>query len=131
MPELLAPAGNPEKLRTAIRYGADAVYLSGKMFGMRSAAGNFETEEIREAVAYAHARGVKVYLAVNVMPHEHEYPNLLNFFSGISDIPLDALIVADLGVMALAQRILPKIPFRRPQDRNTTSWISISNCIFH
>ena len=69
MPELLAPAGNPEKLRTAIRYGANAVYLSGKMFGMRSAAGNFSTEEIAEAVAYAHARGVKVYLAVNVMPH--------------------------------------------------------------
>ena len=121
MPELLAPAGNPEKLRTAIRYGADAVYLSGKMFGMRSAAGNFDTAEIRDAVAYAHERGVRVYLAVNVMPHEHEYPDLLNFFSSIRDIPLDALIIADLGVMALAQRVLPQIPIHVSTQANVLS----------
>ena len=121
MPELLAPAGNPEKLRAAVRFGADAVYLSGKTFGMRAAADNFSTEELRDSVAYAHAHGVRVYLAVNVMPHEKEYPLLLRFFSEISDIPLDALIIADLGVLSLARRAMPHIDIHISTQANVLS----------
>ena len=75
-PELLAPAGNFEKLRAAVLYGADAVYLAGGAFGMRAAAGNFTDEELPRAAAYAHERGVRVYLAVNTMPRTYEYPAL-------------------------------------------------------
>ena len=72
-PEILSPAGNFEKMKAAILYGADAVYLAGKIFGMRAAADNFSLEELKEAVEYAHERGVKVYLTVNTMPRENEY----------------------------------------------------------
>ena len=72
-PEILSPAGNFEKMRAAIRYGADAVYLAGHIFGMRAAADNFSIEELEEAVEYSHERGVKVYLTLNTMPREHEY----------------------------------------------------------
>ncbi len=108
-PEILAPAGNFEKMRAAILFGADAVYLSGKIFGMRAAADNFSIEELREAVAYAHEREVKVYLTVNTMPREYEYPELEKYFSELKDIPVDALIIADLGVLMLARKMLPEV----------------------
>ena len=107
-PELLSPAGNFEKMRAAILYGADAVYLAGEIFGMRAAADNFALDEMREAVAYAHERGVKVYLTVNTMPRENEYPLLVKYFESLKDIPLDALIIADLGVLTLAKEMLPE-----------------------
>ena len=75
-PELLSPAGNYEKMTAALEYGADAVYLAGRAFGMRSAADNFSVEELYAAVDDAHARGKKVYLTVNTMPHDDEYPAL-------------------------------------------------------
>lgn len=112
MPELLAPAGNFEKLKAALRFGADAVYLAGKAFGMRSAADNFEDDELREAVRYTHSLGKKAYLTVNTMPRAHEYAALRDFLlrvgapAGDDGIP-DAMIVADLGVMALIRQILP------------------------
>ena len=107
-PELLSPAGNFEKMRAAILYGADAVYLAGEIFGMRAAADNFTLDEMREAVAYAHERGVKVYLTVNTMPRENEYPLLVKYFESLKDIDLDALIIADLGVLTLAKEMLPE-----------------------
>ena len=79
-PELLAPAGNFEKMKAAILYGADAVYLAGQIFGMRAAADNFSIEELAEAVEYAHERNVKVYLTVNTMPREYQYDLLKNYF---------------------------------------------------
>ena len=106
-PELLSPAGNFEKLRAAILYGADAVYLAGQRFGMRSAADNFTDEELCEAAEYVHARGKKLYLTLNTMPHGYEYPALRDFLSGIRNIGIDAVIVADLGVMATVKEILP------------------------
>lgn len=121
MPELLAPAGNFEKMRAAIRYGADAVYLSGKMFGMRATADNFSAEELMEAVSYAHARGVRVYLAVNVMPHENEYPSLLRFLSEIKGVPLDAVILADMGVLALVRENLPDMTIHISTQANVLS----------
>ena len=120
-PELLSPAGNFEKMRAAILYGADAVYLSGKIFGMRAAADNFTVEELKEAVEYAHERGVKVYLTVNTMPREYEYAALEEYFAAIKDIPLDALIVADVGVMTLAKEMLPGVELHISTQANSVS----------
>ena len=106
-PELLSPAGNFEKLRAALLYGADAVYCAGQSFGMRSAADNFTVEELYEASKYVHERGKRLYLTLNTMPHSDEYPALEQFLNDIKDAGIDALIVADLGVMQLVKRILP------------------------
>ena len=107
MIELLSPAGNFEKLKAALLYGADAVYLAGKRFGMRSAADNFTVEELYEASKYVHERGKRLYLTLNTMPHSDEYPALEQFLNDIKNAGIDALIVADLGVMQLVKRILP------------------------
>lgn len=123
-PELLCPAGNAEKLRAAIRYGADAVYLSGEFFGMRAAAHNFTVPAMAEAVAYAHAHGVRVYLTVNTMPREDEYPALCSYFSRLAALGCsrpDALIVADLGVLALARQMLPDMDLHISTQANVTS----------
>ena len=107
MPELLSPAGNFEKLKAAILYGADAVYCAGQMFGMRASADNFTVEELYEAAAYVHARGKKLYLTVNTMPHVDEYPLLRKFLSDIANAGIDAMIVADLGVFTTVREIIP------------------------
>ena len=107
MPELLSPAGNFEKLKAAILYGADAVYLAGNCFGMRSAADNFTDDELFEAAEYVHARGKKLYLTVNTMPHGHEYPRLRAFIEKIKEANIDAFIVADLGVLSVIREIIP------------------------
>lgn len=107
MPELLSPAGNFEKMKAAFLYGADAVYLAGNMFGMRSAADNFTTEELKNAVLYAHGRGKKIYLTVNTMPRGYEYPALRRFLDEIKDIGIDAMIIADLGVLDTVKSIIP------------------------
>ena len=106
--ELLSPAGNFEKLKAAIAYGADAVYLAGARFGMRSAADNFTVEELYEAARYVHERGKRLYLTVNTMPHADEYPALRTFLRDIADAEIDACIVADLGVMEEVKALLPK-----------------------
>lgn len=106
-PELLAPAGNYEKLRAAYLYGADAVYVGGKLFGMRSAADNFTVEELFSASELAHSLGKKLYLTLNTMPHGDEYPALRQFLRELKGSGIDAFIVADLGVMQEAKSILP------------------------
>ena len=121
MPELLLPAGNREKLEAAIRYGADAVYLSGTSFGMRAAAGNFSLEELKDAVSYAHAHGVRAFLTVNTMPREHEYPLLREYFAKLKSVGPDALIVADLGVFMLAKELLPGVELHVSTQANTVS----------
>ncbi len=120
-PELLSPAGNFEKMKSAILYGADAVYLSGRIFGMRAAADNFDIPELREAVNYAHERGVRVYLTVNTMPREYEYPKLREYFSELGDIAIDALIIADVGVLMLAKELLPDVEIHISTQANTVS----------
>lgn len=107
MPELLSPAGNFEKLRTALRFGADAVYLAGHNFGMRSQADNFSVEELYEAVRLAHGMGKKIYLTLNTMPRTHEYPALLEFLNNLRGCDIDAFIVADLGVLSTVREMLP------------------------
>ena len=120
-PEILSPAGNFEKMRAAILYGADAVYLAGQLFGMRAAADNFSLEELRDAVAYAHERGVKVYLTVNTMPREHEYEQLRSYFEKLRDIDVDALIIADIGVLMLARELLPNTDIHVSTQANSVS----------
>ncbi|MBE6597113.1 MAG: U32 family peptidase [Ruminococcaceae bacterium] len=107
MPELLSPAGNFEKLKAALLYGADAVYLAGNLFGMRSAADNFTDDELFAAAEYVHERGKKLYLTVNTMPHGNEYPLLRDYLKRISTAGIDAFIVADLGVLAEIKNIIP------------------------
>ena len=108
-PELLAPAGNFEKLKAAVLYGADAVYLAGNAFGMRAAADNFTNEEMVEAAKYAHAHGVKVYVTVNTMPRTNEYAALEEYLKFLGTSGVDAIIVSDLGVLALAKRVAPEL----------------------
>ncbi len=105
--ELLSPAGDFTKLKYALRYGADAVYLSGTNFGMRAACGNFDCDELSKAVEYTHSLGKKAYLTVNVMPHPNEMSGLEEYIESIKDIGIDAFIVADLGVMSIIKRIAP------------------------
>ena len=109
MTEILSPAGNFEKLRAALRFGADAVYLAGKCFGMRSAADNFTDEELADAVQYVHERGKKIYITVNTMPHGNEYPRLREYLKLLGEIGVDAIIVSDMGVLMTARELIPHI----------------------
>lgn len=107
-PELLAPAGDMERLTMALHYGADAVYLAGTEFGMRAAAGNFDEKQMREAVALCHSKGVSVHVTCNTLPREDEISRLPAYLEQLEDIGVDALIVADLGVIAMAKKYAPK-----------------------
>ena len=109
-PELLAPAGDLEKMRFAIAYGADAVYLAGQRFGMRAAAANFDDDALRAGIAYAHAHGVKCYITVNIMPSGRDLPALPPYLELLQDAGADALIVADVGVIRMARRYAPRVP---------------------
>ncbi|MDR1131469.1 MAG: U32 family peptidase [Oscillospiraceae bacterium] len=105
--ELLAPAGDMERLRMALHYGADAVYLAGTEFGMRASAGNFDESGLREAVRLCHEKGAAVHVACNTLPREDELSRLPAYLGLLGDIGADALIVADLGVLALAKKYAP------------------------
>lgn len=109
-PELLAPAGDMERLNMALHYGADAVYLAGEQFGMRASAGNFDEPALRSAVAACHKNGVAVHVAVNTLPREQELSALPLYLELLQDVGADALIVADFGVMTLAKKYAPRIP---------------------
>ena len=120
-PELLAPAGDMERLKMAVLYGSDAVYLAGTSFGMRSFAGNFSPEELPEAVRYAHAHGVKVHVTVNTMPRGNELPALPAHLELLNDCGVDALIIADLGVFRMAEKYAPRC------ERHVSTQVSIAN----
>lgn len=109
MTELLSPAGDFEKLKAAVRFGADAVYLAGESFGMRAASANFSNEELAEAVRYAHAHGVKVYVTVNILPRTAEYASLAPFLRHLAEIGADAVIVSDIGVLSLTKEVAPTL----------------------
>ena len=106
--ELLSPAGDMERLKMAINYGADSVYLAGTAFGMRAFAGNFSPEELPIAVKYAHDRGVSVHVTVNTMPRNEEIAALPAYLEQLQDAGVDALILADLGAFTLAGKYAPK-----------------------
>jgi putative protease len=123
-PEILAPAGDLEKLKIAVIYGADAVYLAGKHFGMRAFAGNFDEDEMHRGVAFAHERGVKVYVTVNIFAGNDDIEHLPPYLLTLADIGIDALIVADPGVFALAREAVPTLPCHLSTQANTTNWRS-------
>ena len=107
--ELLAPAGNFEALKAAVEAGADAVYLAGSNFGARAYAGNFSPEELTKAVRFAHLRGVAVHVTVNTIVADSELDSLAEYLSFLNEVGVDAILVQDLGVAALAKRVAPKL----------------------
>jgi U32 family peptidase len=123
-PELLAPAGNFEKLRIAVHYGADAVYLGGQEYSLRSLADNFSLEEMQSAVSYAHDRGVLVYLTVNSYPDNSDMPGLYRYLEDVAPIAFDAYIVADPGVIDIVREVSPQRALHLSTQANTTNWRS-------
>lgn len=125
-PELLAPAGNMEKLKMALLYGADAVYLGGKAFGLRAFGGNFTNEEMREAVNFAHSMGKKIYVTVNIFPHNSDIAKLPGYLSFLNEIQVDAILVADLGVFTLAKKYAPNVALHISTQANNTNWAAVN-----
>lgn len=121
-PELLIPAGSLEVLKTAVLYGADAVYLGGEAFGLRAKAKNFSMEEIREGIAFAHERGVRVYITANILAHNEDLEGVEAYFHELKASPPDALIISDPGVFALARRILPEMDIHISTQANNTNY---------
>ena len=121
LPELLAPAGSLEKLRVAVHYGADAVYLAGKQHSLRARAANFSEHELRQGVDYAHTHGVKVYAALNIFAHNNDLDELANSLAFLADAGVDACIVADPGVIRLAKQHVPAMPLHLSTQANVTN----------
>lgn len=121
-PELLAPAGNPEKLKMAIIYGADAVYLAGPRYGLRAGAGNFTFEEMKDGIRFAHNRNRKVYVTMNILPHNEDFEGMEEYIRRVSDMGADALIVSDLGVLSAVKEVNPEIPVHISTQANVTNF---------
>ncbi len=121
-PELLAPAGNFEKLKIAIRFGADAVYLAGKEFSLRNFSGNFSEEELFKAVDYTHRKKKKIYLALNIYSRNNEQDKIQQLLQKISDINPDAVIISDPGIILMAKKIIPDIDIHLSTQSNTTNY---------
>lgn len=120
--ELLAPAGDLEKLKIAIDYGADAVYFGGELFSLRAGAGNLSIEEIIEGVEYAHSRGKKAYLTVNIFAHNEDIQPLEDYLKKIKDIPIDAFIVSDPGIILLMKEMMPNAEIHLSTQANMTNY---------
>jgi len=118
-PELLAPAGSWESLVAAVENGADAVYLGGKLFNARQSAGNFDQEELSRAVEFAHVRGVKVYVTVNILLDDQELPEAAGFLYSLQQCGADAAIVQDLGLARLARQVIPELPLHASTQMTT------------
>ena len=121
-PELLAPAGDLEKLKIAVLYGADAVYFGGEAFSLRSGAGNFTLEEMREGVAYAHAHQVKCYLTLNIYPHNEDLAPMEAYLEQIREIPIDAFLVSDPGAMMVLKEKIPDAVIHLSTQANMTNY---------
>ncbi len=122
LPELLAPAGDKERLIAAVEYGADAVYLGSDCFGMRTAAASFGGEELKNACDYAHSHGVKVYLTCNTVPRNNELSLLPAFLAFVQDSGVDALIITDIGVLQLAKKYAPKVEIHISTQAGITNY---------
>ncbi|MCX7773972.1 MAG: U32 family peptidase, partial [Clostridia bacterium] len=119
--ELLAPAGNLEKLKMAILYGADAVYFAGQAFGLRSASDNFSLEEMHEGVAFCHERGKKAYLTMNIIPHNEDLKDVPAFLTEAAKSGIDAVIVSDPGMFALVKKHAPELSIHISTQANITN----------
>jgi len=128
-PELLAPAGSLEKLKTAFIYGADAVYIGGEEFSLRVAAENFTFEEMAEGVKYAHDRGKKVYLTANIIPHNVDIDQYAEFIKSAYETGIDAVLVSDLGMFAITKEICPDLEIHISTQANNVNYKSA--CMWH
>ncbi|HJG83460.1 MAG TPA: U32 family peptidase [Lacrimispora saccharolytica] len=120
--ELLIPAGSLDVLKTAVIYGADAVYIGGEAFGLRAKAKNFTTEDMKEGIAFAHERGVKVYVTANILAHNEDLAGVEQYFEELREIRPDALIISEPGVFAIARRILPDMEIHISTQANNTNY---------
>lgn len=127
--ELLAPAGDLLRLKTAIEYGADAVYLGGEQFSLRSAAVNFNDSELSEGISFAHERGKKVYIALNIIPHNRDLDKIVSFAEKIYKMGADAAIVSDLGVMELIKENVPALPIHVSTQASVTNYMTVKKFI--
>lgn len=123
-PELLAPAGDLEKLKIAIIYGADAVYLGGEFFGLRASSKNFTIDELKEGLEFAHSRGKRVYVTLNIIPHNEDLKGLPEYVKTLNQIGVDALIISDPGVIELVKEIAPNMEIHLSTQANTTNYLS-------
>lgn len=124
-PELLIPAGSLEVLRTAVIFGADAVYIGGEAFGLRAKAKNFTLEEMAEGIAFAHAHGVRVYVTANIFAHNDDLEDAADYFAALRDMrpePCDALIISDPGMFAIARRVWPQAEIHISTQANNTNY---------
>ena len=120
--ELLIPAGSLEVLKTAVRYGADAVYIGGEAFGLRAKAHNFTIPDMKEGIAFAHEHGCKVYLTVNVFAHNRDIEGIREYFRTLREVPVDALIISDPGVFMMAKELLPNTEIHISTQANNTNY---------
>ena len=123
-PELLAPAGSLAKLKYAIMYGADAVYIGGEAFSLRVAAKNFTIEEIKEGIEFAHERGAKVYITANIIAHNSDLETFPEFVKQVSDLNADAIIVSDLGTFSIVRSVSPNLDVHISTQANNTNYAS-------
>jgi len=123
-PELLIPANNIEVFKTAITYGADAVYIGGEVFSLRAKAKNFNNEEMKEAVEYAHQRGVKVYVTANILAHNEDIEEARKYFEEMNEIKPDAFIISDPGIFTIAKEVCPDIEIHISTQANNTNYMT-------
>ena len=121
----MAPAGNLEKLKMAVLYGADAVYIGGQEFSLRAGADNFSPDEMAEGIGFAHQRGVKVYAAVNIYAHNQDLPELPDYLRQLENLGIDALIISDPGIFRLARETVPLMDLHISTQANTSNWSSV------
>ena len=118
-PELLAPAGNLEKLKIAVIYGADAVYLGGENFGLRAGAKNFTLKQLAEGIKFAHDREKRIYLTLNIIPHNEDLKGLPEYVTKLKELGLDAVIISDPGVLKIVKNIIPEMEIHLSTQANT------------
>lgn len=123
-PELLVPASSLEVLKTAVVFGADAVYIGGEAFGLRAKAKNFTMEEMAEGIAFAHARGVRVHVTANILAHNEDLEGARDYFRALKELAPDALIIADPGMFMLAREICPEIDIHISTQANNTNYMT-------
>ncbi|MBQ8638819.1 MAG: U32 family peptidase [Lachnospiraceae bacterium] len=121
-PELLIPAGSLDVLKTAVIYGADAVYIGGEAFGLRAKARNFSLEEMKEGIAFAHAHGVKVYVTANILAHNEDLEGVRAYFGELKEVEPDALIISDPGVFQIAKEVWPQVEIHISTQANNCNY---------
>lgn len=121
-PEILAPAGDLERLKIAVLYGADALYLGGRDFSLRQGAMNFSREDLEKGISFAHARGARVYLTLNIIPHNQDLERIPLYLEELKDLHLDGIILSDPGLISLAQKYLPEAEIHLSTQANTVNY---------